>query len=62
MLGLWRVKTVEVAGTEFYQVYRNTDAIKQPIETRGGYYASRDEAEALARRLNTEANINECVL
>lgn len=54
MISLWKVRIVEVAATPFYQVYRTTDAVKNNLETRGGYYTTREEAEALARRLNTE--------
>lgn len=54
----WRISTNVVAGRKFYQVYRIKD-LSEPDhsgnrETRGGLYESRRDAEALARRLNSE--------
>ena len=58
---LWRIDTKEVAGKKFYQVYRLIDEHRTPAEgnreTRGGYYEHYRDAEALARRLNTEEAI-----
>ncbi len=58
---LWRIDTKVVAGKRFYQVYRLIDEHRTPTdgnrETRGGYYESYRDAEALARRLNTEEAI-----
>ena len=57
----WRISTNPVAGKKFYQVYRiiDVDQIDHSgnRETRGGFYESRRDAEALARRLNTEEAI-----
>lgn len=54
MLSNWRVRDVHVAGTTFYQVYRLTDAAskKDREETRGGYWITFGEAQALADKLN----------
>lgn len=54
----WRISTNVVAGRKFYQVYRIKN-LSEPDhsgnrETRGGLYESRRDAEALARRLNSE--------
>lgn len=56
MLSKWQVRTVEVAGSTFYQVYRTTDAAraKDRIETRGGYWTTESEAAELAGRYNRE--------
>lgn len=54
----WRVRTVSVAGHEFYQVYRLHDVCADDTEknrvTWGGYWPTRAEAENLARRRNEE--------
>ncbi len=54
----WKISTNVVAGKKFYQVYRIIDINEVDHsgnrETRGGFYESRLDAEALARRLNTE--------
>ena len=57
MLSTWKVREVEFCGDTFFQVYRTTDAARERdrVETTGGYISTRPEAEALARRLNTEA-------
>lgn len=54
MLSPWKVRTTEVAGTEFFEVYRTTDAVKEKdrVQTRGGYWTTKEEAEQLAQRLN----------
>lgn len=54
MVGFWKVRTVEVAGVQFWQVYRETDAVRKAdrIETYGGYWTTEREAEELAYRLN----------
>lgn len=54
MLSNWRVRDVNVAGTTFYQVYRTTDAVRvsEREESRGGYWVTFGEAQALADRLN----------
>lgn len=54
----WKVTANPIAGKMFYGVYRIRD-IEAPDhsgnrETRGGWYETQEEAEALARRLNTE--------
>lgn len=56
MLSKWKVRTVEVAGSTFFQVYRLTDAVskKHRTETFGGYWTTREEAQELADRLNEE--------
>ena len=56
MLSKWKVRTVDVAGTEFFEVYRTTDAVKEKdrVQTRGGYWTTKEEAAALADRLNME--------
>ncbi len=58
MNGNWKVTTKDVAGTTFYQVYRARDLCapleQKNIETTGGLWATEEEAEALARRLNIE--------
>lgn len=54
----WKISTNVVAGKKFYQVYRIRDLNEVEHsgnrETRGGLYESRRDAEALARRLNSE--------
>ena len=59
MLSKWQVRTVEVAGATFFEVYRNTDAAKKSnrIETRGGYWTTKAEAQALADRYNKEEDL-----
>ena len=59
MLSNWRVRTVEVAGTAFYQVYRLTDAVKESdrVETSGGYWTTPKEAKTLADKLNREEGL-----
>lgn len=56
MISKWKVRTVDVAGSTFYQVYRTTDAsrAKDRIETRGGYWTTEAEATALAEKYNKE--------
>ena len=56
MLSKWKVRTVEVAGATFYEVYRTTDAVKEKdrVKTFGGYWATEKEATLLAGRLNKE--------
>lgn len=56
MKSKWKVRTQSVASAEFFQVYRTTDAAKvtDRIETTGGLWSTEEEAQALARRLNTE--------
>lgn len=55
---LWKVSTNRIAERTLYQVYRNIDINEVDHsgnrETRGGLYDSRHDAEALARRLNSE--------
>ena len=50
----WKVSCNPVAGKTFYQVYRLTDAAskKDREETRGGYWITFGEAQALADKLN----------
>ena len=47
---------VEVAGRTFYQVYRLNDVCAENTvknrETRGGYYDTQQEADALAEKMN----------
>lgn len=55
---IWKTTTNFIAGRKYYGVYRIRD-IDQPDhsgnrESRGGWYETKDEAEDLARRLNTE--------
>ena len=52
MRSSWKVREQPIAGVTFYQVYRTTDAVKNPIETYGGLWSTTAEAEQLARRLN----------
>lgn len=54
MVGFWKVRTVEVAGVTFFEVFRETDAArkKDRFETYGGYWTTEREAEELAYRLN----------
>ena len=54
MLSRWKVRTTEVAGTEFFEVYRTTDAVKEKdrVQTVGGLWTTKQEAEQLAQRLN----------
>ncbi len=54
MISKWKVRTVEVAGATFYEVYRTTDAAKamQRVQRYGGYCTTEKEAQALADRLN----------
>ena len=56
MISLWRVRTTEVAGSTFYEVYRTTDAAREKdrVQTYGGYWTTEQEAAALADRLNEE--------
>lgn len=54
----WKVREKPVAGVTFYQVYRTTDAVKNPIETYGGLWSTQAEAEQLARRLNLQEKRN----
>ena len=58
MISLWRVRTTEVAGTQFFEVFRTTDAAKEKdlVQTYGGYWTTEKEAAALADRLNREGN------
>ena len=58
MISLWRVRTTEVAGTQFFEVFRTTDAAKDKdrVQTYGGYWTTEKEAAALADRLNREGN------
>lgn len=55
----WRVTANPVAGRMFYGVYRlrNVDDIDHSgnRETYGGYWETREEAAALADRLNEES-------
>lgn len=59
MLSKWKVREVEVAGMTFYQVCRDTDAVKEKdrIVTSGGYWSTLKEAETLADKLNREEDI-----
>lgn len=59
MLSMWKVREIECCGDIFFQVYRMTDAARRVdrIETAGGYFPTRAEAEAYARRRNTEGAI-----
>ncbi len=54
----WMISTNQIGAKKFYQVYRIRDVNEVDHsgnrETRGGLYESRRDAEALARRLNTE--------
>ena len=54
----WRVTANPVLGKMFYGVYRLKDVSdidhSGNRETRGGYFGTRKEAEALAERLNEE--------
>ena len=54
MLSPWKVRTVSVAGSTFYEVYRTTDAAREKdrVERYGGYWTTEKEAEELAQRLN----------
>lgn len=54
MLSPWKVRKVDLAGSEFYQVYRTTDAARAAdrIKTCGGYWTTENEAAELADRLN----------
>ena len=54
MLSNWKVRTVQVAGSTFYEVYRTTDAAREKdrVERYGGYWTTEQEAEELAHRLN----------
>ena len=54
MLSLWKVRTVSVAGSTFYEVYRTTDAAREKdrVERYGGYWTTEKEAKDLAARLN----------
>ena len=56
MISNWKVRTVQVAGSSFYEVYRTTDAAREKdrVETYGGYWTTEREAAALADRLNEE--------
>ena len=52
----WKVRTQSVAETDFFQVYRTTDAAKAAdrIETTGGLWSTEAEAQSLADKLNEE--------
>lgn len=54
----WRVSSNPIAGKMFYGVYRIRDINDVDHsgnrETRGGWYETREEAEALAAKLNEE--------
>ena len=54
----WRVTANPVAGKMLYGVYRLRDVSgidhSGNRETKGGYFNTREEAEALAERLNEE--------
>ena len=54
MLSNWKVREVDVAGSTFYQIYRDTDAAKKSerIETYGGYWTTEKEAADLAKKMN----------
>ena len=56
MLSPWKVRTVSVAGSTFYEVYRTTDAAREKdrVERYGGYWTTEKEARDLAARLNQE--------
>lgn len=58
MSGMWRVRSVDVAGTEFYQVYRLRDlcapVTEKNVEKYGGLWSSEAEAVNLAELLNRE--------
>lgn len=58
MLSLWKVRTVSVAGSTFYEVYRTTDAAREKdrVERYGGYWTTEKEARDLASRLNQEGS------
>ena len=58
MLSLWKVRTVSVAGSTFYEVYRTTDAAREKdrVERYGGYWTTEKEAGDLAARLNQEGS------
>ena len=58
MLSNWKVRTVEVAGSTFFEVYRTTDAAREKdrVERYGGYWTTEKEAAALAARLNQEGS------
>lgn len=47
----WMVRPQQVACKTFYAVYRMNSNV---VETRGGYYESRIDAERLAATLNAE--------
>jgi len=59
---IWKVSANPIAGRMFYGVYRLRDVNEIDHsgnrETRGGWYEHREEAEALARRLNTEEAVS----
>ena len=59
MISMWKVRSAEVAGTEFFEVYRITDAAREKdrVQTYDGYWVTEEEAAALADRLNTEGII-----
>lgn len=60
MISRWKVRTVEVAGATFYEVYRNTDSVNamQRVQRYGGYWTTEKEAQELADRLNNrEGNV-----
>lgn len=63
MISKWKVRTVEVAGSTFYEVYRTTDAAREKdrVERCGGYWTTEKEAQELADHLNREVihGINE---
>ena len=56
MLSNWKVRTVQVAGSTFYEVYRTTDAAREKdrVERYGGYWTTEKEATDLAASLNQE--------
>ena len=58
MLSNWKVRTVQVAGSTFYEVYRTTDAAREKdrVERYGGYWTTEKEATDLASRLNQEGS------
>lgn len=58
MRSSWKVREKPIAGVTFYQVYRTTDAVKNPLETYGGLWSTEAEAEQLARRLNQKEKRN----
>lgn len=47
----WMARPQQVACKTFYEVYRMNSKV---VETRGGYYESRIDAERLAATLNAE--------